>query len=262
MKINSKNSNQKSKFPPFIYERRERVFLVLSAFFLSSMTLLNVIGITRFIQMGPLTLAIGVLPYPLTFLCTDLISELFGKKRANFIVLLGFFINLFVIGIIFIGNALPPADMSKIPPWQVLNFSEPVLLPNGEILKEKGEFFYILYSCTRGSVLASMIAYLMAQFCDVYLFHFWKKVTRGYYLWVRNNLSTLVSQMIDSIAVILITFGFAFLNGSILLRDLFILILSSYTFKLIVALIDTLPFYISVHYLSIYLKLNSRKVMS
>ena len=59
-----------------IFERRERVFLVLAGVFLSAMTLLNVIGITRFVQLGPLALAVGVLPYPLTFLCTDLICEL------------------------------------------------------------------------------------------------------------------------------------------------------------------------------------------
>ena len=64
-------------------ERRERVFLVLAAVFLGAMTLLNVVGITRFIQLGPLALAVGVLPYPLTFLCTDLVSELYGRARAT-----------------------------------------------------------------------------------------------------------------------------------------------------------------------------------
>ena len=69
-----------------IRERRERVFLVLAGFFLCAMTMLNVIGITRFVQLGPMALAVGVLPYPLTFLCTDLISELYGRARANFMV--------------------------------------------------------------------------------------------------------------------------------------------------------------------------------
>ena len=65
-------------------ERRERVFLVLAGIFLCAMTMLNILGITRFIQLGYLSLAVGVLPYPLTFLCTDLISELYGRARANF----------------------------------------------------------------------------------------------------------------------------------------------------------------------------------
>ena len=57
-----------------LQEKRERVFLVLAGFFLCAMTLLNVIGITRFVQLGPMQLAVGVLAYPLTFLCTDLMS--------------------------------------------------------------------------------------------------------------------------------------------------------------------------------------------
>ena len=82
----------------FITERRERTFLVLAGIFLSAMTLLNVVGITRFIQFGPLALAVGVLPYPLTFLCTDLISELYGKARANFLVSVGLGINFLILG--------------------------------------------------------------------------------------------------------------------------------------------------------------------
>ena len=80
-----------------LYERRERVFLVLAGFFLCAMTLLNVIGITRFVELGPLTVAVGVLPYPLTFLCTDLVCELYGKRRAQFMVTVGLFLNFFIL---------------------------------------------------------------------------------------------------------------------------------------------------------------------
>ena len=80
---------------PALTERRERTFLVLAGIFLCAMTLLNVIGITRFVQLGPMALAVGVLPYPLTFLCTDLICELYGKSRANFLVTVGLGLNFF-----------------------------------------------------------------------------------------------------------------------------------------------------------------------
>jgi len=80
-----------------LQERRERVFIVLAGVFLCAMTLLNVIGITRFIQLGPLALAVGVLPYPLTFLCTDLICELYGRARANFLVSIGLALNIFIL---------------------------------------------------------------------------------------------------------------------------------------------------------------------
>ena len=90
-----------------IRERRERVFLVLAGFFLCAMTMLNIIGITRFIQLGPMALAVGVLPYPLTFLCTDLISELYGRARANFMVTVGLGLNFFILGTMWLTPCLP-----------------------------------------------------------------------------------------------------------------------------------------------------------
>ena len=81
--------------------RRERVFLILSGIFLCAMTMLNLLGITRFIELGPWTLAVGVLPYPITFLCTDLVSELYGRRRANFLVTFGLCLNFFILGFMF-----------------------------------------------------------------------------------------------------------------------------------------------------------------
>ncbi|MCB0364405.1 MAG: queuosine precursor transporter [Bdellovibrionaceae bacterium] len=239
-----------------LQERRERVFLVLAAIFWGSMTLLNVIGITKFIHIGPLALAVGVLPYPLTFLCTDLISELFGKKRANMVVWVGLGLNVFVISVMYLGHLMPGVSPELQPPWQSLVFAKPVPLANGETLAEQGELFHLLYACTAGSVLASMVAYIAAQFCDVYLFHFWKRVTRGRHLWVRNNFSTLVSQAIDSFAVISITFGAMLFKGEMVLAAFLSLMGSNYLFKMVAALCDTLPFYVGVHYLSRWLKIN------
>ena len=101
-----------------LQERRERVFLILAGFFLCAMTLLNVIGITRFVQLGPMQIAVGVLAYPLTFLCTDLISELYGKPRANFLVTVGLVLNVFILAIMTLANVMPPVDPIAQPPWQ------------------------------------------------------------------------------------------------------------------------------------------------
>ena len=88
-----------------LHARRERVFLILAGFFLGSMTLLNVLGVARFIDLGfevfgvriPFALAVGVLPYPLTFLCTDFISELYGRARAICVVWVGLGLNAWVV---------------------------------------------------------------------------------------------------------------------------------------------------------------------
>jgi uncharacterized PurR-regulated membrane protein YhhQ (DUF165 family) len=99
-----------------LHARREVVFLVISGIFLGSLTMLNVLGLTRFIDLSftfmgmnvPMPLAVGVLPYPITFLCTDLISELYGRKRASNVVWVGFGLNIWVAFILWLGGVLPP----------------------------------------------------------------------------------------------------------------------------------------------------------
>ena len=132
-------------------ERRERTFLVLAGFFLCAMTLLNVIGITRFVQLGPMALAVGVLPYPLTFLCTDLICELYGKARANFLVSVGLGLNIFILLVLFAGNALPAVPPDSMPPWQILQLAAPVALPTGEVVEHSVGLYQLIYATTSGA---------------------------------------------------------------------------------------------------------------
>ena len=97
-----------------VHARRERVFLVLAGIFLGSLTMLNILGISRFIDMSfelfgmeiPFVLAVGVLPYPITFLCTDFISEFYGRARANAVVWMGVVLNLWVLFILWLGGGL------------------------------------------------------------------------------------------------------------------------------------------------------------
>jgi uncharacterized PurR-regulated membrane protein YhhQ (DUF165 family) len=243
-----------------VWERRERVFLILAGTFLCAMTLLNVIGITRFIQLGPMALAVGVLPYPLTFLCTDLICELYGKARANFLVSVGLGLNFLILFVLFLGNAIPSVPVDSMPPWQILQLAQPVALPNGDLVENSVGLYQLIYATTSGAVFASMLAYIAAQYCDVQLFHFWKRVTKGKYLWVRNNFSTLMSQMVDSVMVITVTFGAAFMRGDMAFNTLLVLIGSNYLFKATVALLDTGPFYLAVHYLRRYLHLDPNDI--
>jgi uncharacterized PurR-regulated membrane protein YhhQ (DUF165 family) len=247
---------QSISLDPVIYERRERVFLVLAGIFICAMTMLNILGITRFIQLGPMQLAVGVLPYPITFLCTDLICELYGKARANFMVTLGLGLNVFILGFIYLGNLAPSVGPDAMPPWQLLHLSQPVSLPNGTVVEQSVELYKLIYATTTGAMFASMLAYIAAQYCDVQLFHFWKRVTKGKHLWIRNNFSTMISQLVDSFLVILVTFGAAYMAGNITLATLGTLMLSSYIFKFSVAILDTGPFYLGVYKLRAYLDLK------
>jgi uncharacterized PurR-regulated membrane protein YhhQ (DUF165 family) len=244
-----------------LVERRERVFLILAGLFICAMTLLNVVGITRFIQLGPMALAVGVLPYPLTFLVTDLISELYGRSRASFLVWIGLVLNFFILGVLWLGQHIPPVAADNQPPWQVIHLAESIALPNGEQISGHVELFGLIYACTSGAVVASMLAYITAQFCDVQLFHYFKRLTKGKYLWVRNNFSTLTSQLVDSVMVISVTFGVLWWAGEMTTAALLVLMGSNYLFKMTVALADTLPFYFLTARLRAYLQIDTTAVL-
>jgi len=225
-----------------LHGRRERVFLGFAGLFLGTLAMLNILGITHFIDLSfeafgvtvPVPLAVGILPYPVTFLCTDFICELYGRRRANEVVFMGLVLNLWVVFIVWLGGVLPaatPVDESVFMQVRTLTF---------------------------GAVTASMIAYLVAQLVDVQLFHFWKRLTHGKHLWLRNNGSTLVSQLVDTISVILITHAVGALpltEGEKVAPQLLAFIGAGYVFKLLAALVDTLPFYVGVRRLSRYLRL-------
>ena len=203
------------------------MFLVLAGLFLGTLGMLNILGLTRFLQLGsigswPIVVAVGALPYPITFLCTDLISELWGEKKANQVVWVGLLLNGWVLLILWLGGLFPAlagSDESTFRTIQQLSF---------------------------GSVGASMVAYLTAQFVDVRLFHFWKRLTNGNALWLRNNGSTLISQLVDTSAVVLIShYGAHVLPiqaDKAVMPQLVAFIGSGYLFKVLAALADTLPF--------------------
>ena len=264
--------------PSELYVRRERVFLLLAGLFLGSLTMLNILGISRFLVLfsiapsdGELNLqwgqwgqisfavAVGVLPYPVTFLCTDLISEFWGRRRANWVVTVGLLLNVWVILILWVGGIMPAAP--EMDPTTNLPYIQNLAVEDGKLVDRDAFAFYRIRELAFGAVVASMFAYLAAQFCDVYLFHFWKKVTSGKHLWLRNNGSTLVSQLVDTTAVILITHFYAKAlpdpaEGVSLTQHLLIFIVTGYVFKMVIALLDTIPFYLLVNFLSGYLEFD------
>ena len=210
-----------------IQARRDLVFLVLAGLFLGTLGMLNILGLTRFLVLGqigswPIVVAIGALPYPVTFLCTDLISELWGERKAAQVVWVGLLLNGWVVLILWLGSLLPGLEGA----------------PDGT--------FFEIQRLAFGSVGASMVAYLTAQFVDVRLFHFWKERTRGKALWLRNNGSTLVSQLVDTSAVVMISHYAAHVlpvrPDEAVLPQLATFIASGYLFKALAALADTLPF--------------------
>ncbi len=264
-----------------LHGRREGVFLVLAGLFLGTLAMLNILGVTRFIKLFELDLdtstpertafavAVGVLPYPVTFLCTDFISELFGRRRANLVVMVGLLLNVWVILILYVGGVLPGFESAD--PELLARVGEIVAsLPSDTPLDAEASarisdaaarepVFFEVRTLAFGAVTASMVAYLVAQLVDVQVFHFWKRVTKGRHLWLRNNGSTLVSQFVDTVAVILITHYFAHAlpvsRDNPIVPQLLAFIATGYVFKLVMALLDTIPFSLGAPALARYLRL-------
>jgi uncharacterized integral membrane protein (TIGR00697 family) len=209
-------------------ESREVFFTLLAGIFLTSLTLGNVIGVTKFVDLGPFQIPAGLLAYPVTFLATDLISELYGRRRAQSLVFVGFVMNIFMLGLMWLGHALPDATG----------------------VSGATSTFDTVFAYMKPNVAASMIAYLVAQSVDVQAFHFWKRLTRGKHLWLRNNASTIFSQLIDTVLILSILYATSGLGPDIdSVGKLIGLMRDSYLFKFAFALFDTPLFYLGVYLL-------------
>ena len=194
---------------------KDQLYIVLVGIFIASLITCNLIAnkfVTVDLGFKVFIVSAGILPYPLTFLVTDLISEIYGQKRANLVVFSGFIASLFVLLFLWLGG-----QFSAIP---------------SSIVGD--ETYNSVFQNAWRIIAASMIAYLFAQFVDVRIFHFWKKLTNGKHLWLRNNGSTVASQLIDTTLVVCILF-LGVWNGD----QIFQAIIDGWLFKMLMALVDT-----------------------
>ena len=194
---------------------KDQFYLVLAGIFIASLVTCNLIAnkfVTVDLGFKVFIVSAGILPYPLTFLVTDLISELYGQKKANLVVFSGFIASLFVLLFLWLGG-----QFNSIPSSIVDDFTYNSVFRNAWRL-----------------IAASMVAYLIAQFIDVRIFHFWKKLTNGKHLWLRNNGSTIASQLVDTSLVICILFVGVWKPDQIISA-----IFDGWMFKMLMAFIDT-----------------------
>jgi len=216
------------------HTRYERIYLLLAAGFVVVLVLTNIIGIKLFrAPFNPeFALTTGILTYPLTFLFTDIVSEVYGKKRADYMVVVGFVMSLFMVLVVQLAVAVP-----EHPAW--VPGDNPAYATEGEYQAAFAATFRL-----QGLLLfGSMSAYLCAQLCDNYLYHFWRRVTGGKHLWLRNNGSTWISQLVDTAVVgsilFYIGFGMDFRTGASIMVTI-------YLYKLVIAVLDTPFIYLGV----------------
>jgi len=211
--------------------KANNLYLILAGIFIASLVSCNLI-FQKFFQIdiwipiiGNYTFeqSVGLLPYPITFLVTDIISEIYGKKKANQVVTSGLIASLFMLFIVTLSNFMPSASWSPI----------------------DNETFSKVFGLSGAAVFASMIAYLFAQYIDIRVFHFWKRLTKGKHLWLRNNASTIFSQFIDTFSVLFLLCALNVLNWDIFGK----LLINGFLFKVFFAAFDTPIFYLCSWYL-------------
>ena len=195
----------------------DTIYLLLAALFVAALVSCNLIAnkfLTVDLGFKTFVLSAGVLPYPITFLITDILSEIYGRKKTNRVIIAGFFASLFVLFILKLGAAFPAIADSPV----------------------SDGLYNITFNNAWKIIMASMFAYITAQLVDVRLFHFWKNLTNGKMLWLRNNASTVFSQLVDTALVVTIIF-----IGTKTFSEITPMIFDGWLFKSLVALLDT-PF--------------------
>jgi len=201
-----------------------QLFIILTSLFIAALITCNLIA-NKFvlIDLGFKTFIVsaGILPYPITFLITDILSEIYGRKMTNKVVMSGFFASMMVLFFLWLGSQPSAIETSPV----------------------NDDTYNTVFRNAWRVMGASMIAYLSAQFLDVKLFHFWKNLTKGKHLWLRNNASTIGSQLVDTTLVICVLFIGVWEKGDIIQA-----IIDGWIFKMLCALIDTPIFYMCTSY--------------
>ena len=206
-------------------DRRIGLFVVLASTFMSALVVGDIIGgklVDATVFGHTFTISVGMIPFPITFLLTDLLNEFYGQRAARFVTLTGFGVAIFSFIVITVAAALPIAEFTKAADWSGV----------------RGESFDNVLAGSQRILIASMVAYLIAQFTDMAVFHALKRLTHNKLLWLRATGSTVVSQLIDTVVIQTLAW-----YGTMPLEKIAGIAASSYAVKLVVAVALTPAIY-------------------
>lgn len=202
-----------------IYRKRDFLF----ALFVASMVMVNTLG-TKIISILGIRVSVGIFFVPVLFLVTDIIGEVFGRAEASRFVNMATIMLVVLFVMMGVCIAIPPNES-----WGMQ------------------EQYAMVFGSSLRMTIASLVSFAVAQQLDVFMFSFWGKVTKGKHLWIRNNLSTIVSQLIDTTIFEFIAFWH--LNDKFTTSYIISLIIPYWLFKVVFALLDTPFCYLGVRWL-------------
>lgn len=208
--------------------RRELVFIILAGIFITNAVTAELIG-GKLIQIGPFVMSMGIIPWPVVFLTTDLINEYYGRNGVRKLSVITASLIAYAFLILYFAINVPAAAVSPVTDAQ----------------------FVPVFSQSMWIIVGSIVAFLVSQLIDVWIFWYFRNRTGGRMIWLRTTGSTVISQFFDSFIVLGIGF---YLPGKIGLDTYISSGLTGYTFKLCVAILLTPLIYIGHHYIKIYLE--------
>ena len=194
--------------------KKELIFVILSGIFITNAVTAELIG-GKLIQIGPFIMSIGILPWPIVFLTTDLINEYFGEKGVRKLSIITACLIAYAFIVLLFAIAIPAAKgVSPVSDAQ----------------------FKAVFGQSMWIIVGSIIAFLFSQLIDVTVFRYFKNKTGNKKIWLRTTGSTVVSQLFDSFIVLGIAF---WLPGKINFEKFLTMAITGYTFKLAIAILLT-----------------------
>ena len=203
--------------------KKDIVYIILAGIFITNAIVAELTG-GKLIQIGPFIMSIGILPWPIVFITTDIINEHFGRDGVKKLSFITAGLIAYCILILFIGTKIPA-------------------FVTGETVND--EQFYAVFGQGLFIMVASIIAFLVSQLIDVSIFWFLRNKTGKKMIWLRSTGSTTISQLVDSFIVSGIAF---WMTGKITTSQYLNMSFTGYSFKLILAVVLTPLIYLG-HYL-------------
>ncbi len=200
----------------------QKLYMILAAVFVSSLLVGDMVG-GKFFTIGGVVLSVGIIPFPVTFVLTDVINEFYGKKGARFITFVSAGMAVYAFILLQIAIGLPVAEKSPIPQ----------------------DAFQTVFGFGLRLFIASLIAFLISQLVDIYVFQFFKRITESRHIWLRATGSTVFSQLVDTFVI-----NFILLAGTMTTGEVLGIVVNSYLYKVLAAVILT-PLIYALHELVI-----------
>ena len=193
--------------------KKDTVYVVLAGIFITNAVVAELIG-GKLIDVGPAVMSIGILPWPIVFVTTDLINEYFGEKGVRRLSVITASLIAYTFFVLYFAMKIPSTGISSVSTYQ----------------------FNAVFGQSQLIIVGSITAFLVSQLIDVSLFHFFKRRTGNKMIWLRSTGSTVISQLFDSFIVLGIAF---WLPGIMDTKTFFLSAMTGYTVKLVIAVLMT-----------------------